>query len=317
MDYVKLGKSDLLVSRLCLGTWNMGGNPDWGPEDDEQSVDLIRRAQDSGCNFFDTAHAYGRGRAEQVLGRALAEGGRREQAVVASKILQCDPEEVEPSLDQALERLRSDRLDLYIIHWPRRSMSLEGFLDKMREMKEKGKVGEIGVSNFDLDQMKLAAGYGVVSLQPPYNALWRSIEPEVLPFCRENGIAVTPYSPLAQGLLTGRFSRASEPPTGPRKKNLLFNPPAFERAREAAAVVDRIADAHGWTSSQVALAWLLHTDGVTAPVVGISRWSHWQDNLGALDVQLSDEEYGAISEAGMAAWEMIPAGSTMWGWTPE
>ncbi|MHC4591600.1 MAG: aldo/keto reductase [Planctomycetota bacterium] len=317
MDYVRLGNSDLTVSRLCLGTWNMGGGRGWGPDDDEQSIDLIRRAQDSGCSFFDTAHGYGRGHAEEVLGKALAEGDRRERAIVATKIIQCALCELEPNLDAALARLQSDCVDLYIVHWPRPSMRLEDFLAAMCQMKEKGKVREIGASNVNSDQMKVAVRYGAISLQPPYNVLWRAIESELLPFCRQNNIAVTPYSPLAQGLLTGRFSRSSEEATGPRARNLLFLEPAFAKAREAACVVDEVADARGCTSSQVALAWLLRTDGVTAPIVGVSKWRHWQDNVGALDLQLTDEEYERISAAGMAAWDMIPPDSTMWGWTPE
>lgn len=317
MDYLTLGKSSIEVSRLCLGTWNMGGEEGWGPEGDERSVDLIRKVQDTGCNFFDSAHGYGRGHAEEVLGQALAEGDRRARAIVATKIVHGNPENVEPSLDAALQKLQSDYLDLYIVHWPRPSMSLREFLDKMFEMKEKGKVREIGVSNFNLEQMKVAAEYGVVSLQPPYNVLWRIIEPDVLPFCRENNIAVTPYSSLAQGLLTGRFSRTEEKLTGIRTSNLLFEEPVFAKARQAASVVDEIADQHGYTSSQVALAWLLATDGVTGPIVGISRWSHWEDNLGALDVELSDEEYQRISAAGMAVWDMFPDDATMWGWKPD
>ena len=317
MDYVRLGKSDREVSRLCLGTWNMAGSKGWGPEDDERSIDLIRRAQDSGCNFFDSAHSYGGGHAEEVLGRALAEGDRRERAIVATKLIQCPPERLEPSLDAALERLQTDYLDLYIVHWPRPSLPLEEFFGAMAELRERGKVRELGVSNFDLEQVKVAARFGVVSLQPPYNVLWRIIDPEVLPFCRENDIAVTPYSPLAQGLLTGRFTRASEALTGIREANVLFKEPVFGKAKEVASLVDEIADGLGRTSSQVALAWLLRTQGVTSPIVGISKWSHWEDNVGALEVELSDEDYRRLSEAGMEVWNMLPADATMWNWKPK
>jgi aryl-alcohol dehydrogenase-like predicted oxidoreductase len=317
MDYLQLGKSDLHVSRLCLGTWNMGGAKGWGPEDDERSIELIRRAQDSGCNFFDTAHGYGRGHAEEVLGRALAEGDRREQAVISTKIIQCDPERLEPQLDAALQRLQTDYVDLYIVHWPKSGWNLDEFLAGMNRMKEKGKARWIGISNFDADQLRTAVEHGVVSLQPPFNIVWRIIESDVLPLCREHDIGVTPYSPLAQGLLTGRFTRSSEEKTGVRKKNVLFKEPVFSQAKEAARVVDEIADEHGRTSSQIALAWVLHTEGVTAPIVGISKWSQWQDDLGALEVQLSDEEYDRLSRAGMEVWDMLPEDATMWGWQPD
>jgi len=316
MEYVKLGSSDLRVSRLCLGTWNMASEG-WGPQDDEKSIDLIRRVQDAGCNFFDSAHGYGRGKAEAVLGRALAEGDRRDRAVIATKIMQCRPEHVESQLDSALQRLGTDHVDLYIVHWPRESRPVEPFIEKMVEMKEKGKARQIGVSNFNLEQMQAAAPYGIVSLQPPFNLLWRIIEPEVLSFCRDANIAVTPYSPLAQGLLTGRFSRSDEPLRAYRRSNVLFQEPVFARARQAAGVVDEVADAHGWTSSQVALAWVLQTPGIVSPLVGISRWEHWTDNSGALDIELSQEEYDRLSEAGMAVWNMLPADATMWGWKPN
>ncbi len=317
MDYVQLGSSKLEVSRLCLGTWNMAGQKEWGPEEDARSVDLIRRVQDSGCTFFDSAHAYGRGHSEEVLGRALAEDGRRERAVIATKIMQCRPKWVERQLDGALRRLRTDHVDLYLVHWPNPSLDLRAFLEKMSEMKEKGKALELGVSNFNLQQLKVAAQYGIRSLQPPYNILWRIIEPELLPFCRQSNIAVTPYSPLAQGLLTGRFLDDSEKPTGIRHKNQLFQEPAFSKAREAARVVADVAEERGATCSQVALAWLLETEGVTAPIVGISRWEHWQDNVGALNLELSDGQYERISEAGQRVWDLFPEDATMWGWKPK
>jgi aryl-alcohol dehydrogenase-like predicted oxidoreductase len=317
MEYVKLGRSNLQVSRLCLGTWNMCGAGGWGPENDERSIDLIRRAQDDGCNFFDSAHGYGKGHSEEVLGRALAEGDRRERAVVATKVVQCPPTRGAAAPHAALQRLQTGYVDLYVVHWPRPSMSLEALLGRMCELKAKGKVREIGVSNFSLAQMQVALRYGAVSLQPPYNILWRIIEPDVLPFCRENNLAVTPYAPLAQGLLTGRFTRAFEERTGVRKSNVLFEEPVFTEACRAVSLVDEIADARSCTSSQVALAWVLQTNGVTVPIVGISKWSHWQDNVGALKVRLTDEEYQRLSAAGMKVWQMLPQDATMWGWKPE
>jgi len=317
MDYILLGRSELQVSRLCLGTWNMAGAEGWGPDNDEQSICLIRRVQDTGCNFFDTAHGYGKGHSEEVLGRALAQGDRRQRAIVATKIVHTDVGEVEPSLDAALQRLQSDYVDLYIVHWPSPSHSLPEFLGKMREMKEKGKAREIGVSNFNAEQMKVAVEFGAVSLQPPYNPMWRIIEPDVLDFCRANNVGVTPYAPLAQGLLTGRFTRTTEPTTGVRRNNALFQEPVFARAKEAARVVDAVADELGCTSSQAALAWLLRTDGVTAPIVGVSKWRHWEDNIGALDIEMSDEQYERISTAGMDVWRMLAPDATMWGWSPK
>jgi len=316
MDYTQLGASGMEVSRLCLGTWNMDGSDGWGPKSDEDSIALIHAVMDTGCNFIDSAHGYGGGHSEEVLGRALE--GRRDEAIVSTKLVQCEPEKVEGQLDAALARLRSDYVDIYICHWPRPSMSLDEFMAELVRLKDKGKARAVGTSNFDLEQMKTAVRHGAVSLQPPYNVVWRLIDRDVLPFCRESNVAVTPYSPLAQGLLTGRYTRGDEETTGgPRKANVLFKEPAFSRAKDAARVVDAVADEVGATSSQVALAWLLRTPGVTAPIVGVSRMAQWEDNLKALEIELAAEQYDRISKAGLAVWDGFTEDDTMWGWKPD
>ncbi|MFP4028804.1 MAG: aldo/keto reductase [Candidatus Brocadiia bacterium] len=317
MEHVRLGDSQLEVSRLCLGTWNMSGGEGWGPEDDQNSIRIIREVLDRGFNFIDSAHGYGKGHSEEVLGKAL--DGRRDDAIVSTKIVQCDPSDVEAQLDAALKRLRSDYVDIYIVHWPRPSVSLEDFMGEMVKMKEKGKAREIGASNFNLEQMKIALEFGAISLQPPFNALWRIIDEDVLPFCRKNQIGVTPYSPLAQGLLTGRYTRGEEKTKGgPRDSNLLFKEPNFSRAKEGASVVDDVADEIGATSAQTALAWVLQTDGITAPIVGVSRMGQWEDNVQALDIELTGEQYDRISRAGLEVWnECFTDDDTMWGWKPK
>lgn len=316
MDYVTLGRSDLEVSRLCMGTWNMDGRGGWGPKEDAQSIELIRHAQDGGCNFFDTAHGYGDGHAEEVLGRALRDG-RREQAVVSTKIMQKSNGRgyVERQLDRALKRMRMDYVDIYIVHWPNLSMEFEPFLEQMAQVAMTDKVRRIGVSNCWMDRLPLAVQYGAVVLQPPLNIVWRRLTEDVLTFCETNGVGVTPYSPLAQGLLTGRFSRSDdEPHTGVRERNLLFQEPVFSHAKETARLVDDIADDHGCTSAQVALAWLLRTPGVTAPIVGASSRHQWDQNVGSLNVQLTDEEYERLSASGQSVWDDLPDKSSMWGW---
>jgi len=311
MERVKLGSSDIEVPRLCLGTWNMDGSKGWGPESDEESIRIIRQVVDSGFNFIDTAIAYGGGHSEEVVGRALE--GMREKAIVATKLVQCDPVKAEGELDRALGRMRTDYLDLFIVHWPSASGSLDDFMAEMARLRDKGKCKAVGVSNFNLEQMQVAARRGAVSLQPPFNVVWRIIDRDVLPFCREHNVAVTPYSPLAQGLLTGRFTREGEAvPAGIRAANVLFKEPVFTKAKAAARVVDRVADEIGATSSQVALAWLLHTEGVTSPIVGVSSMKQWQDNVKALEVGLTPKQYSRISEAGTKVWSEFSDDATMW-----
>ena len=314
MKTIELGTSGIQVTPVCLGTWNMAGEVGWGPDDDKQSIGIIRRALDDGCNFVDTATGYGRGKAERVLGEAIR--GRRDDVVVATKMMHCPPERVGPTIEESLERLGTDHVDLYICHWPRPSLALEPFFEEMVRQRDAGKIRAIGVSNFDADQMRTAAEFGVVSLQPPLSVLWR-IPDDTVACCRGAGVALTPYSPLAQGLLTGRYTRVQAEITGVRKSNQLFSDEVFPHSLAVARKVDAIADRLGCTSSQVALAWLLRTPGVTSVIVGASSVEQWCDNAAALGVTLPDEDYRDLDEAGRGVWDMLGPDETMWGWKPK
>jgi aryl-alcohol dehydrogenase-like predicted oxidoreductase len=314
MERVTLGSSGIEVTRLCIGSWNMAPQKGWGPEDDEASVALLRHALDSGCNFIDTAMGYGRGRSEEIVGKAVK--GRRDRTVVATKAVQGPPEEFEQVLDTCLRHLDTDYVDLFICHWPRPSQPLEPYLEAMNRQKQAGKIRALGASNFDLEQMRTAVENGIVSLQPPLSILWR-IPDELMAFCRESNVAITPYSPLAQGALTGRLTRQKEALAGPRKNNVLMSDENMERTLAVARDVDAIADRLGCASSQVALAWLLRTTGVTSLIVGASSASQWDENIGALDVTLPDEDYRRLDESGRKVWDVFGADATMWGYKPE
>lgn len=314
MDRVPLGDSDFQVTKLCVGTWNMGEGSGWGPADEAASIALIRHALDRGCNFIDTARGYGNGKSEQVVGKAVAD--RRDQVVIATKMLQCPAEEVAPTVETSLRAMNTDYIDLYICHWPVPSLPMQPFFEEMVRQREAGRIRAIGVSNFNREQMEVARRSGAVSLQPPFSILWRGAE-GIVDYCRDHGIAVTPYSPLAQGLLTGRYSRRhSAERGGPRRGNLLFSEDIFPHSLEAARQVDAVADALGATSAQVALAWVLQTPGITAPIVGASSPEQWDQNLGALDLQLSDADYHRLDEAGLAVWRNFDPEDAMWGWKP-
>jgi aryl-alcohol dehydrogenase-like predicted oxidoreductase len=314
MEQLTLGDSGIAVTRLCLGTWNMGGQAGWGPKDEEDAVALVRHALDSGCNFVDTARSYGRGKSEEVVGKAVA--GRRDHVVIATKMLQCRAEEVGPNIEASLHALQTDYVDLYICHWPVPSLPMEAFFEQMVRQREAGKIRAIGVSNFNLAQMQVALRHGVVSLQPPFSILWRAPD-GVLDFCREHRVSVTPYSPLAQGLLTGRYTRQkSDDRGGPRRHNLLFSDQMFPHSLKAAARVDQVADKLGCTSAQVALAWVLRTPGITSVLVGASSPAQWDQNIGALDVALAEEDYRALDQAGLEVWHRFQPEDAMWGWKP-
>jgi aryl-alcohol dehydrogenase-like predicted oxidoreductase len=314
MHTVPLGNSGIDVTPICLGTWNMAGDAGWGPDDDERAVALIHHALDSGCNFLDTARGYGRGHAETVVGKAIK--GRRDQVVVATKMLHCPPAKVRTELEASLACLDTDYIDLYICHWPRPSLPLEPFFEALAAEREAGRIRAIGVSNFNLHQMETAARYGVVSLQPPMSILWRFPDAVRL-FCHEQGIAVTPYSPLAQGLLTGRYTAGDVSFTGIRSRNHLFSEEILPDSLAVARKVDELAAKLGCTSSQVALAWLLRTTGITTVIVGASRPEQWDQNLGALTVQIPDEDYADLDQAGRAVWERVGTDEAMWGWKPS
>ena len=164
--------------------------------------------------------------------------------------------------------------------------------------------------------MRVAREYGVISLQPPFSIVWR-FPREVHAFCSEHGIAVTAYSPLAQGLLTGRFTREGERPAGWRTSNILFSSEHWPQARQVALQLDALADRLGCTPSQAALAWVLRTPGITTALVGASRPAQWEENLKALEVELGDEEYAALERAGWAVWERFEPELSMWGFKPQ
>ncbi len=312
METVPFGEAGFEVSRFCLGTWNMGGGKGWGPEEEREAIDLIHHAIETGCTFIDTARGYGE--AEAVLGKALK--GRRDQVRIATKQVHCTPEKLATAVETSRQNLQTDVIDLYICHWPSPSHSLEAFFEELARQKDAGRIHAIGVSNFNLEQMQVAHRYGAVSLQPPFSIPWR-VADEVMAFCREQNVAVTPYSPLAQGLLTGRYSEGDVEITGPRKSNLLFSDPIFPKAREVAREVDRVAERMGCQSSQVALAWVLQTPGITCPIMGASRREQWDENRKALDLSLSDEDYQRLDELGRSVWALVDPEEAMWGWKPK
>jgi aryl-alcohol dehydrogenase-like predicted oxidoreductase len=309
-----LGGSGIEVSRVCLGTWNMSRMAGWGPADDKQAVRLIQYAVDGGCTFIDTARAYGGGHAEKLVGQALR--GRRDRVVIATKMFHCLPAEVAPQLEESLRCLETDRIDLYYCHWPRPSLALEPFLEALCRERDAGRIRAIGVSNFDLAQMQLAARFGAVVLQPPLSVLWSIPEP-VMAFCRDHAISLAAYSPLAQGLLTGRYRNGVAGITGVRGSNMLFSERLAPHALRVAGLVDDLARRLGCTSSQVALAWLLQTPGVASVIVGASRVEQWDENLGCLGVTLPAADYERLDREGRGVWEMLGPEATMWNWRPS
>ena len=303
MDTTSLGP--FAVSRLCLGTMLMGSKT---PVD--ESHGMLDRFVDAGGNFIDTADTYDDGGSEETLAPWLAR--RRDDVVLATKLRfpvsdpggqGLAPARVRAACDASLRRLGVDEIDLYQVHAPDPEVPLEATLEALDGLVQAGKVRALGVSNFPAWLLAWAValqdrnGWSpFVSLQPQYSLVERSIETEILPFCRAAGLGVLPWGPLGAGFLTGRYSRDEPPPEGSRMADAadeLEESPARRAIERNFKVVDEaraIAEAKGATLSQVALAWLLGTDGVTAPIVGPRTFEQLEDLLGATGVSLDDDE---------------------------
>ncbi len=303
----KLGFTDLQLTRVGLGTWAIGGSGwayAWGPQDDADSIATIRRALDLGVNWIDTAAAYGLGHSEKVVGRAIA--GRRDSVIVATKCSRIwkpgDPniyanlkkESVRAELEASLRRLRTDRIDLYQIHWPDPPEDIEEGWGEIARQVQAGKVRYAGVSNFSVEQLKrIQKIHPVASLQPPYSLLRREAEQELLPWCAANQVGVVAYSPMQMGLLTGAFSRervAALPPDDLRRRNPFFSEPQLGWNLELVEKLKPIAARAGRSLAELAIAWVLRRPEVTAAIVGGRRPDQVEGPARAAGWDLSPEE---------------------------
>jgi aryl-alcohol dehydrogenase-like predicted oxidoreductase len=301
MRYLDIGTTPK-ISKIGLGTWQFGSR-EWGYGEDyarQQARDIVRRALDLGVTLFDTAEVYGFGRSERILGEALGE--RPEPpAFLATKLFPVLP--LAPVVEQravaSASRLGTRRIDLYQVHWPNPLVSDGTIMRGMSTLQRVGLVGEVGVSNYPLARWQAAEralGGRVLSNQVSYSLADRAPEKELLPFAAEAGRVVIAYSPLAQGLLSGRYDRANRPANRVRAGNTLFLPENLDQAGELVGVLREVADAHGVTPAQVALAWVIRHPAVTA-IPGASSVEQLESNVAAAEIELPDDEYAALSAA--------------------
>jgi len=313
MQYRKLGRTGVEVSEIILGAWQFGKGA-WANIEDDESYRTIQAAIDAGINLIDTAVGYGGGYSEEIVARAVREHGGG--TMLASKVMG-GPEAVKTGLDECLQRMQLECIDLYQLHYPAPGIPIADQVGAMAEIQQAGKIRWIGVSNFSLEQLQEAlATARIETSQPPYNVFWRQYEDDVIRFCAESEIAVIPYSPLAQGLLTGRFRSKADVPEDIRSHNKLMAPGILERCLPVIDRLDEVAKAHRRTLTQAAIAWTLQAPGITAPIVGARRPSQLEENLGGVGWQLSDEEWQEISEAGKEINGLLDFSSNMWGWAP-
>ncbi len=313
MQYIQLGNSDLNVSRICLGCMGFGdasiGQHSW-TIDEEHTRQIIRRSLDLGINFFDTAIAYQLGTSEQYVGRALRDMSRRDEVVVATKFLPRTDEEIATgidgrqhvinNIDASLQHLGMDHVDLYIYHiWDYKTPA-EEILEGMNEAVRTGKARYIGIANayaYQVSKMNALAerrGWAkFISVQNHYNLIMREEEREMLPFCREENIAMTPYSALASGKLAKRPGETSKRQTEDSFMHFKYDATAQQDGRIIERVVE-LADRYGVEMTQIALAWLLTK--VESPIVGATKLHHIEGAVGSLDVHLTADDIRYLEE---------------------
>jgi 1-deoxyxylulose-5-phosphate synthase len=317
MNYVRLGKTGLKVSRICLGCMSYGvperGMHPWSL-DEEKSRPFLRRAIELGINFFDTANVYSDGTSEEIVGRALREFATRDAVVIATKVhgkMRDEPngrglsrKAILTEIDHSLRRLGVDYVDLYQIHRFDHETPIEETLEALHDVVKSGKARYIGASSMYSWQfcqaLYLADLHGwtrFVSMQGHYNLLYREEEREMLPLCRDQGIGVIPWSPLARGRLARPWDQKDA--TG-RAGSDEFGKTLYSRTeendRKVIERVGRIASERGIPRAQVALAWMLANPIVTAPIVGATKPQHLEDAVAALDVKLSPQEIASLEE---------------------
>lgn len=305
MDYRSFGRTGVQVSRLCLGSMMFGG-----ATEKPESIRIIDAALEAGINFIDTANVYSRGASEEVVGAALCANGKRDHVVLATKVHgrmdDYDPNaegnsarHIISQCEASLRRLQTDWIDLYQIHRPSPSVPLDETLRALDRLVRDGKVRYIGFSTFAAWQVvesiwvaKELGLHRVVSEQPPYHLLDRRVERELIPVAQTYGLAVIPWSPLASGFLTGKYRRGTTShPSDSRLARQRDSARHFgETAFDVLDVVEALAKEKGCTPSQLAVAWCAAAPAVTSPIIGPRTMGQLEDNLGALDVELTDED---------------------------
>jgi aryl-alcohol dehydrogenase (NADP+) len=315
MDYVRLGNTGLKVSRLCLGCMTYG-SPKWRPWvlDEEASLPFFKAAIEAGINFFDTADVYSQGESERVTGKALKEYAKRHEVVIATKVngpmgsdinnRGLSRKHILDGIDRSLTRLGVDYVDLYQIHRFDPETPVEETLEALNDVVRAGKARYIGASSMYawqfMNMLAVSERRGwtpFVCMQPQYNLVYREEEREMLPLCREKGVGIIPWSPLARGFLAGGRASPGEGNTE-RARTDEFAPRLYYRAPDHAVVdaVTEVANARGVSNMQVALAWVLKNPTVTAPIIGTSKAHHLADALAALEFKLTDDEAAALEK---------------------
>jgi aryl-alcohol dehydrogenase-like predicted oxidoreductase len=329
MQYRPLGRTGVQVSTLCLGTMNFGGSAN-----EAESAEILNVALNAGINFVDTANSYNAGESERILGRAFKANGRRNEVILATKVHNKTGDlpndrgssryHIIEACEASLRRLKTDHIDLYQLHRPVFEVPQDETLRAFDDLVRAGKVRYIGCSThpawFVMEALATSERYNLVryiSEQPPYNLLDRRIENELIPLCQKYNLAVLPWSPLAMGVLAGRYDHPGDYPEGSRAS--LWNKEIIElrvtrRGIEVAQELGKMAAERGFTSAQLALLWLKDQPGVTSPVIGPRTLAHLEDSLAIAEQNLDDSDrplFDALVHPGTAVADFHNANTWM------
>ena len=311
MEYRMLGRSGVLVSPLCLGTMNFGGSTN-----QEDSLAIMQKAFDGGINFFDTANVYNKGESERIIGKFLKENNLREQVFLATKVngrmgelpndAGASRYHILKACEDSLKRLRTDHIDLYQLHRPPSTHPQDETLRAFDDLIHAGKVRYIGCSTHPawmvMEALSLSEHYGLnryISEQPPYNLLDRRIENELIPLCQKYDLAIIPWSPLAMGILAGRYPKPGDYPENSRAHlwdSSMVKARVTQRGIDVGKTLQKMAEERGMTASQLSLLWIKDQPGITAPIIGPRTLAHLEDALGVLDQKLDDADRPLFDE---------------------
>ena len=311
MEYRMLGRSGVLVSSLCLGTMNFGG-----PTNEKESFDIMRRAVEGGINFFDTANVYNNGESERITGKFLKESNLREQVVLATKVYGRIGElpneggstrfHIIKACEDSLQRLQTDHIDLYQLHRPPLTHPQDETLRAFDDLIRAGKVRYIGCSTHPawmvMEALSISERYGLnryISEQPPYNLLDRRVENELIPLCQKYDLAILPWSPLAMGILAGRYPQTTSYPEDSRARlwdNSMVRARITQRGIDVGQAINKMAQERGLTASQLSLLWTKDQPGITAPIIGPRTLAHLEDALGITDRAFDEADQPLFDE---------------------
>ncbi|MBN1543214.1 aldo/keto reductase [candidate division KSB1 bacterium] len=322
MKMTRLGQTELMVSGIAMGCWALSGVETWGAQDETEAVRTVHAALDAGITLFDTAEAYGDGESERLLGKALV--GNRNGVVIASKVRPANLAHAEliAACERSLRNLRTDTIDLYQVHWANPDVPIGDTIEALQQLQKEGKIRAIGVSNFGVRDLQGFASLSACETnQLPYSLLWRAVESKIVPECLKRGVGILAYSPLAQGLLTGKFESADAVPEERRRTRFYSSARPLARHGDtgceeevflAIAEIRSICREIGRPMAHVALAWLLHQPGVTSVLAGARRPEQIRENAAAEALVLDLDTLQALDRATQAVKKAIGENPDMW-----